>query len=207
MSNGMSDYLTDPQDVALSPLAFLADYPNIVLLIENYETVMYTILGVVFIGIVLGWSKKSVVFYDYDDMALCFGVFATPVAMWFVVYYLALSSPIGNAVVVGVPTVLVFSGVLYKTWISGVRFSLPIMLVAKLFLGFFYVLAIWQLLSPSGSSRDGRKSSRAMAGFFLMVFTPIIASLVENKTGVFFNAKSVSGRGIKGVSQIRKGLE
>lgn len=197
----------DTTETVRSPLAMLRDYPEATYLLQNYENIVYILLGIVFFGMILGWSKKTTVFYDYDDMALCFGVFAAPIAMLFIVHYMNLTSPEGIAAVVGIPAFLFFVGVVHKTWISGVRYSLPIVLITKLFLGFFYVFAIWQLLSPSGRNAEARRNSRARATFFLLVFTPIIASLVENKRGIFFGPHTVTGSGIKNVGKIRKGLE
>jgi len=171
------------------------------------ETIATIALGMMLIGILLGLFKKTIIFYDYDDMAMCFAVFAAPVAMWFILQYLWPVAGKMTVLFIALPSVLFFGGVLYKTWKSGVRWTLPIVLLTKLFFGFFYVFAIWHLLSPMGNSGNSRRRNRALAMFFLMVFTPIFVNLVANKTGVFFGPSHVKARGIRGIGAIRKQME
>ena len=84
---------------------------------------------------------------------------------------------------------------------------MPIALITKITWGVLFILAILNILSPSGKNAKQRRQNRALAMFFAMVATPIIARLVVNKEGRIFSPDLIRKRGLPGVSNIRNGLK
>lgn len=174
---------------------FLLEKADYIVAHTDQEILIYVIFGVLFLGIGLGLKKKTVIFYDYDDMAFSLGIFIAPIAMMFILMVLQPANTTQAVIIMSIPSAVLFWLVLKKTWKSGVRWTFPLVLYTKFFLSIFYVVAIWKLMAPDGDTRGERRIGRTIAFFFLLFATPLIAALVQNKQGMFFNAIPRGGSG------------
>jgi len=164
------------------------------------------LLGIVIVGSIAGAMRKTVIFLDFDDLGYSFGVLAVPVAMLFILNFIPVIEEIKIALLT-VPSIILIYLAAQKSWQGGVRLMLPIALITKITWGVLYIFAILNVLNPSGKTAKARREMRAMAIFFAMVATPIIARLVVNKEGKFFSPDMISKRGVSGISGIRDGLK
>jgi len=62
--------------------------------------------------------------------------------------------------------------------------------VTKIPIGIIFVFHLLEIINPSGKTINERRQNRRNALVVLTLLTPIIAGLVVNKEGSFFNPKS-----------------
>ena len=164
------------------------------------------LLAIVIVGTIAGAMRKTVIFMDFDDLGYSFGVLAVPVAMLFVLNFIPVFEEL-KIILLTVPSLILIFLAAQKSWQGGVRLMMPIALITKITWGVLFILAILNILSPSGKNAKQRRQNRALAMFFAMVATPIIARLVVNKEGRIFSPDLIRKRGLPGVSNIRNGLK
>ncbi|WP_197482915.1 hypothetical protein, partial [Oleiphilus sp. HI0128] len=157
--------------------------------------IIVTILCIA-IGTILGVMRKTPVFYDYDDVAYCLGVVAIPFAMEFVCRMVGIHGNLHLFLVLG-PAVFIMLYVIHRTWKSGIRWMLPIIVPTKIAWGSLVALAFWQTMNPSGDKREQRKTNRALAVFFLMVAIPLISRVTYKKEGEIFSPDMIPVRGYR----------
>ena len=173
---------------------------------EQYDAIIIVMLVIVLWGTISGFRQNTTVFYNFDDLALCFGMIASPAAIGFVWMIFNFSVDL-YFILSGIAVLACLLGVLQYTWKSGVRGMFPVVFVTKVFWGTLTMLAIWWLLSPPGKNAESRRSARAFATMFLLLAAPVVARLVKYKEGRFFNPTSLSRSGITNIGKIRNSFK
>lgn len=173
---------------------------------KQYDAIIIVMLVVVIWGTISGFRQNTTVFYNFDDLALCFGMVASPAAIGFLWMVFGFSTDL-YFILSGIAVLACLFGVLHYTWQSGVRGMFPVVFVTKVFWGTLTMLAIWWLLSPPGKNAEARRGARALATMFLLIAAPVVAKLVKYKEGRFFNPTSLSRSGITNIGKIRNSFK
>ena len=160
-------------------------------------------------GIVLGWgdNRKIIVFRDYNDLGLTFLVPASFVLIYLIFVNLLGGNPLYAQVIGGLISSCLMILVIINTYNDNKRnISCTLLsLATKMPLTIIWLINIFTLLNPSGKTARQRSQSRGTALIILTILTPIIAQLVVDRSGSYFNPKGwLKGR--RGVSHIRNSL-
>lgn len=158
-------------------------YKNNLTFLENInkEMLIYAIVGTVIITTVMGLLRKTVVYYDYDDMMLCLGTFISPIAMFSLCVAFDVRDSLQFTIIILLPSLIMLFFILLKTLKSGVVIMLPFVLFTKLFLSLFLVFSLYKIFSPSGHDAATRNANRVSSIFMVVLITPIVLALVRNK--------------------------
>lgn len=152
---------------------------------------------IVLAGIVSGFgeNRKIIVFSNYDDLGLTFLIPASYFLIQILTTYLGGSSFAGT-IVGSVVALYLFALLTRNTYASnGQDIGRTVLALAtKIPLAVVWVLALMQVLNPSGKGSQ-RTANRGQALIVLAVLTPIVGGLVVDKTGSMFNPKAwIKGR-------------
>ncbi|MFG1404377.1 hypothetical protein [Xanthobacter sediminis] len=125
-------------------------------------------------GIYLGWTRRAVVFRNYDDLALVFGCVVAAVLA------LAMREARLIATVFWMVSAALAVTVILRTWQDNGTLLLPVILVTKLVFSFLWIHHVIELIVPSGSTLADRSRSRGIAVLVLLVLTPVMGRLVRD---------------------------
>ena len=149
-------------------------------------------LVIVIIGVFLGFGerRKIIIFKNYDDLGLTFLI---PVSYFLIIYISAwfnISDKIAHIIALIVSGILSIK-LLINTYLDNNKKILNTLLAfaTKLPLGIIWMVNFINLLDPSGKTIKEKRQNRRNALVILTLLTPIIAGLIVNKDGSFFNPK------------------
>ena len=150
-------------------------------LIESYAfgTVGTLFLVVTVVGIVLGFSKRAVFYTDYNDLGVSAGMFALPALIIF-----AAGSFVPQTVAIWIAGI-VLVGLLVKVSLTTYRsnngsiWKTIVIVIAKTFMSFLFVFHLVTALTAK------KRSERGGGWFVLVILTPLLIALVNEKKGVF----------------------
>ena len=159
--------------------------------IQQILSIFYLIIVIIGIFLGFGEKRKIIIFRDYDDLGLTFFI---PVSYFLIVYISPLfniSNKIANIIALIVSGILAIK-LLINTYLDNNRKILKTLLafLTKIPLGVIWMINFINVLDPSGKTINERRQNRRNALVVLTLLTPIIAGLVVNKEGSFFNPKS-----------------
>lgn len=170
-----------------------------VIMNEDIYGIVFTIYAViVIIGIFLGFGeqRKVIIFRDYDDLGLTFLIPASFFLILYVFSSFGVSQKFSLIIGGGVALILTFK-LLKDTYLdnnSSIKFTF-LAFFTKMPLAVIWVLNFINMLNPSGKTARQRSSSRQTSMVILAILTPILAALVVEKEGSFFNPQSwIRGR-------------
>ncbi|MFG1393156.1 hypothetical protein [Xanthobacter agilis] len=138
------------------------------------QLVVLAFLAVIATGLYLGWTRRVVVFRNYDDLALVFGCAVSALLA------LAMGDAWLLATVFWMVSTALAVAVILRTWQDNGVLLLPIILVTKLVFSFLWIHHLIELIVPSGSTLADRSRSRGIAVLVLLVLTPVIGRLVRD---------------------------
>lgn len=170
---------------------------------SQYEIIFSVYAVVVIVGIFLGYgeNRKVVVFRDYDDLGLTFLIPASFFLIQYIFSYFGVSQKI--SLIIGGTVAIALTLKLIKDTYEDNNRVLKFALLAfltKVPLAVIWVLNLINMLNPSGRTAEQRRGSRQASMVILAILTPIVAALVVNKEGSFFNPKNwIRGRRVGGL--------
>lgn len=163
-----------------------------------YQIGAVTALAIVITGIYKGFGENRtvVVFRDYDDLGLTFLVPVAFFLCWIILTNIGVDPRLagGFAGLVALWLTVILAR---NTYADNGRHAgkTALALFTKLPLAFVWVFNLIQALNPGGRTASQRAQSRGSALVILTLLTPILACLVVDKSGSFFNPKQwISGR-------------
>jgi len=165
---------------------------------DTYGIILTIYAVIVIIGIFLGFGeqRKVVIFKDYDDLGLTFLI---PASFFLIVYVFSFFriSPKFSLIIGGSVAIILTFKLLKDTYIdnnSNIKFTF-LAFFTKMPLAVIWVLNFINMLNPSGKTARQRSSGRQSSMVILAILTSILAALVVEKNGSFFNPRSwIRGR-------------
>tara|TARA_Y100001963_G_scaffold118820_1_gene165616 strand:- start:977 stop:1504 length:528 start_codon:yes stop_codon:yes gene_type:complete len=174
---------------------------------DFYNAVLIVFVFIIVLGVFKGFgeNRSIIVFRDYDDLGLTFLV---PTSFFLITYIFTMLGGNQNIgmLIGGIVAVFLFIKLVKNTYTDngGNIGKCALALITKLPLAIIWIFNLIQLLNPSGTGSQRRKS-RGQALVILTLLTPIIGMLVVDKSGSYFNPKSwIKGRRVG--PTIRNGL-
>ena len=150
------------------------------------EYFIYGSIGILLLGIILGFTRKITVYRDFADLTKVFMLVLAPVAT-FILLGNKIEKDIVKNIFWGVEILLLVWIVVSTFKDNGNIFKTLLSLITKIPLGIIFAIYLIDLISPGGKTSGQRKKSRGIAGLVMIVLAPILYGLVENK--VWLNNK------------------
>ena len=154
------------------------------LLRNDYQNLIFIgLLIPIVAGIVMGFLNKIVIFDNYDDLGLTFLMFILPVPMIYIYGFLGKSQY--TLYFFLFIEILILCFILYKSFINNRKniFYTLLALYTKIPLSFLYLINLLLIIDDLFDKKFNRKTKLLFMVF--AIFTPIMAKLVRDKTGVF----------------------
>jgi len=151
------------------------------------EYYIYGSIGILLLGIILGFTKTITVYRDFADLTKVFMLVLAPLGLFYI-----LGDKIDNRILQNI-----FFGIegLLLVWIIVTTFidnrnifKTLLALIIKIPLGVIFAIYLVNLISPSGKNR---RQSRGIAGIVMLLFAPILYGLVRNKVWSFKKQENV----------------
>jgi hypothetical protein len=173
-SLGSTKYHDNPQRIKDSQLS------------TKGKIIIWSIIAVIIIGIILGYTKTITVYEDFSDLTIVFLLVFAPLGVFYSFIPMIVAYSGGNETVLQVIMLLVEIGILtwifIRTYNSNKNILKTILaLIVKLPLGIIFAYYLLYLLFPGGNNYYERRRSRSKAAIVLAVLTPLILGLVRNK--------------------------
>lgn len=132
------------------------------------------------ITIILGGSKKFVFYYDFKDLFISFLTWIVLLIGVILSSYLNLKELIPITVVISVAIAFyaLFLAVKYNR--MNIFVGIPIG-ISKIILGGFFVLKLFDLISPSGKSVGKRRENRMTSGIILFLLSILFKFLINGE--------------------------
>jgi hypothetical protein len=164
--------------------------------IFNVYTLIAWIIAVV-LGVIMGIKERIVIFRDYNDLGLVFLIGLVPIVL---MYLFALTSEASKNVAfmfTAIAELIVFLWLVIRTFKDNSNPAYGILaLVTKISLSVLFIINLLDFVTPAGKTSSKRASSRRKGFAFLLFLTPIVFTLVRNKTGIFNPERTLARRGI-----------
>lgn len=151
------------------------------------EYYIYGTIGILLLGIILGFTKTITVYRDFADLTKVFMLVLAPLGIFYI-----LGDKIENRILQNI-----FFGIegLLLVWIIVTTFidnrnifKTLLALITKIPLGVIFAIYLVNLISPSGKNR---RQSRGIAGIVMIFLAPILFGLVKNRVWSFKKQENV----------------
>jgi len=145
------------------------------------EYYIYGSIGILLLGIILGFTKTITVYRDFADLTKVFMLVLAPIGLFYI-----LGDKIENRILQNI-----FFGIegLLLVWIIVTTFidnrnifKTLLALITKIPLGVIFAIYLVNLISPSGKNR---RQSRGISGIVMLFLGPILFGLVRNRVWIF----------------------
>jgi hypothetical protein len=141
-------------------------------------------LAIVIVGVVAGFSEKIVVFRNYNDLVLVFGIGLVWTIGLSALFMVGSRSAVIFACVLCVTGIFLALVVVGRTLVDNLSiWAFPLALITKLSLASVFLLNLTTFISPKGNTYADRARAHASAFGVLLLLTPIVYRLVRDKTG------------------------
>jgi len=145
------------------------------------EYYIYGSIGILLLGIILGFTKTITVYRDFADLTKVFMLVLAPIGLFYI-----LGDKIDNRILqnifFGIEGILLV-WIIVTTFIDNRNiFKTLLALVTKIPLGVIFAIYLVNLISPSGKNR---RQSRGISGIVMLFLGPILFGLVRNRVWVF----------------------
>ena len=160
-------------------MEYLKTIPN-----EDY---IYGSIGILLLGIILGFTKTITVYRDFADLTKVFMLVLAPLGLFYI-----LGDKIDNRILqnifFGIEGLLLL-WIIVTTFIDNRNiFKTLLALITKIPLGVIFAIYLVNLISPSGKNR---RQSRGIAGIVMIFLAPILFGLVKNRVWSFKKQENV----------------
>jgi len=148
------------------------------------EYYIYGCIGILLLGIILGFTKTITVYRDFADLTKVFMLVLAPLGLFYI-----LGDKIENRILQNI-----FFGIegLLLVWIIVTTFidnrnifKTLLALITKIPLGVIFAIYLVNLISPDGNTKSKRNQSRGIAGIVMLFLGPILFGLVRNRVWIF----------------------
>jgi len=151
------------------------------------EYYIYGCVGILLLGIILGFTKTITVYRDFADLTKVFMLVLAPIGLFYI-----LSDKIDNRILrnifIGIEGLLLL-WIIVTTFIDNRNIFKTLMaLITKIPLGVIFAIYLVNLISPSGKNR---RQSRGIAGIVMIFLAPILFGLVKNRVWSFKKQENV----------------
>jgi hypothetical protein len=144
------------------------------------EYYLYGSLGILLLGIILGFTKTIVVYRDYSDLTKVFMLVLAPVAIFAII-----GDKVDNKIVRNILLVIegiIILWILVTTYLDNRNiFKTLLAIITKIPLGVIFAFYLVNLIAPSGKSMSNRSKSRGVSGLVMIFLAPILYGLVRNR--------------------------
>ena len=145
------------------------------------EYYIYGSIGILLLGIILGFTKTITVYRDFADLTKVFMLVLAPIGLFYI-----LGDKIENRILqnifFGIEGLLLL-WIIVTTFIDNRNiFKTLLALITKIPLGVIFAIYLVNLISPSGKNR---RQSRGISGIVMLFLGPILFGLVRNRVWVF----------------------
>jgi len=145
------------------------------------EYYIYGSIGIVLLGIILGFTKTITVYRDFADLTKVFMLVLAPIGLFYI-----LGDKIDNRILrnifIGIEGLLLI-WIIVTTFIDNRNiFKTLLALITKIPLGVIFAIYLVNLISPSGKNR---RQSRGISGIVMLFLGPILFGLVRNRVWIF----------------------
>jgi len=145
----------------------------------------WLVIGVLALGIILGFTKTIVVYRDYADLTKVFMLVLAPVAILLVVMQFGEPPPEWKKRVLtlmGILEVGLLSWILVTTFLDNRNiFKTLLAFVTKIPLAIIFAIYLVETVSPGGKTSRNMRKNRGNATLILMALSPILYGLVRHK--------------------------
>ncbi len=154
------------------------------------EYYIYGSIGILLLGIILGFTKTITVYRDYADLTKVFMLVLAPIGLFYI-----LGDKIDNRILqnifFGIEGLLLI-WIIITTFIDNRNiFKTLLALITKIPLGVIFAIYLVNLISPGGNTKSKRRQSRGIAGIVMLFLAPILYGLVRNKMWSFKKQENV----------------
>ncbi|HBS86266.1 MAG TPA: hypothetical protein DEA97_06905 [Bacteroidales bacterium] len=151
------------------------------------EYYIYGSIGILLLGIILGFTKTITVYRDFADLTKVFMLVLAPLGIFYI-----LGDKIENRILqnifFGIEGLLLL-WIIVTTFIDNRNiFKTLLALITKIPLGVIFAIYLVNLISPSGKNR---RQSRGIAGIVMIFLAPILFGLVKNRVWSFKKQENV----------------
>lgn len=154
-------------------------------MMEYFKTIpqeyyLYAGIGIIILGIILGFTRTIIVYRDYADLTKVFMLVNVPVGLFYM-----LGEKIENQtlkyIILGVEG-LILVWIIISTIIDNKNiFKILLALITKISLGVIFAIYLMDLISPSGKTKTIRSKNRGISALVMLFLAPILYGLVRNK--------------------------
>ena len=129
-----------------------------------------------------GGKLGAVAYADYYDIFKCFSLVIVPGLL------VICGGPFpdqsnGILILCGLFVALMLLHIAYKTAECNRIVMLPLVLLVKIGLSIIWLTVFYQILNPSGKTRQSRRSARTLGVFAMLIITPLIKYFVLDDEG------------------------
>lgn len=151
------------------------------------EYYIYVSIGILLLGIILGFTRTITVYRDFADLTKVFMVVLAPIGLFYI-FGDKIDNRILRNVFIGIEGLL-FLWIIVTTFIDNRNiFKTLLALITKIPLGVIFAIYLVNLISPSGKNR---RQSRGIAGIVMIFLAPILFGLVKNRVWSFKKQENV----------------
>ena len=144
------------------------------------EYYIYGGIGILLIGIILGFTKTITVYRDFADLTKVFMLILAPVGLFYLLGDKIESKVLRN-IIIGIEGLLLV-WIIVTTYLDNRNiFKTLLAIITKIPLGVIFAIYLIDLISPGGSKRGQRRQSRGIAAIILLFLGPILFGLVKNR--------------------------
>ncbi|MCX6258626.1 MAG: hypothetical protein NTW49_12125 [Bacteroidia bacterium] len=147
---------------------------------------IFASLGVIILGIILGYTRKITVFRNYQDVAKVFMLVLIPCGLLIILKYGQIPALQENKGTfqwfLGILEVLMLIWIFITTYKdNGNIFATILAFVTKIPLGIIFVFYLINLIGSGGRFSSGGRKSRTESAIVLMLLAPIFYALVRDR--------------------------
>ena len=151
------------------------------------EYYLYGSIGILLLGIILGFTRTITVYRDFADLTKVFMLVLAPIGLFYI-----LGDKIDNRILqnifIGIEGLLLL-WIIVTTFIDNRNiFKTLLALITKIPLGVIFAIYLVNLISPSGKNR---RQSRGIAGIVMILLAPLLFGLVKNRVWSFKKQEDV----------------
>jgi hypothetical protein len=144
------------------------------------EYYIYIGIGILLLGIILGFTKTIVVYRDFADLTKVFMLVLAPVGLYILLGDIVENNIVRNILIVIEVGLLIW--ILITTFLDNRNiFKTLLAFITKIPLGVIFAIYLINLISSGRKTRGQRRQSRGMSGIVLLFLGPILYGLVRNR--------------------------
>lgn len=145
------------------------------------ELYIYVGIGILVLGIILGFRKTITVYRNYADLTRVFMLVLVPVGLYLLLGD-KIQSHVFRNIIIGIEVALLI-WIIFTTHEDNRNiFKTILAFITKIPLAVIFAIYMINLVSPKGSSGSGRRQGRGVAMIILLFLGPVLFGLVRDKS-------------------------